>query len=229
MLRGTLLRLWSPGALLSVISLLAFALAPPTSSATATITFTFDFPGSQPDHYEIVVNADGHATYDSSGKSDSDGEHGEPFHLGVTLPASTSERIFDLAKRANYFRSTIDSGKKNLAMTGVKTLAYKDDDKTGRATYNYSQIQAVQSLTAFFQDFSNTMEFGRRIEFYRRYQKLALDDELKRMEAAAKQNTLEGLPALSPILQQIASDSTIINPVRSRAQRLLELATAQSK
>lgn len=229
MLRGALSRLWSQGLFLSAIASLAFVLVPPTLSATASITFTFDFPGSQPDHYEVVVNADGHATYDSTGKSDSVGEQGEPFHLNVTLSSSTSERIFDLAKRANYFRGTIDSGKKNLAMTGVKTLAYKDDDKTGHATYNYSQIQAIQNLTTFFQDFSTTMEFGRRIEFYRRYQKLALDDELKRMEAAAKQNALEGLPALGPILQQIASDPTIINPVRSRAQRILELATAQSK
>ena len=188
----------------------------------ATVSFTFDFPGSQPDHYVIAVSPDGQATYDSSGRFENDSEPPENFKLNLTISASTAQRIFDLSKRANYFQGKVDSGKKNLASTGSKTLAYKDGERSTSATYNYSQNPVIQNLTALFQNLSTTLEFGRRIEFYRRYQKLALDDELKRLEAMSKQNSVEELSALRPILREIANDQSMINPVRMRAERLLE-------
>jgi len=42
----------------------------------------------------------------------------------------------------------------------------------------------------------------------------------------ANENSLEELPAVVPILQEIASDSSVINPVRARAQRMIERAGA---
>jgi uncharacterized protein (UPF0147 family) len=44
------------------------------------------------------------------------------------------------------------------------------------------------------------------------------------MEEMAKQNNLQELSAVAPVLEQIATDSSVINPVRARAQRLLERA-----
>jgi hypothetical protein len=40
------------------------------------------------------------------------------------------------------------------------------------------------------------------------------------MEDMAKQGGLEELPAVVPILESIASDPSVINPVRARAQRM---------
>jgi seryl-tRNA(Sec) selenium transferase len=105
-------------------------------------------------------------------------------------------------------------------------LTYKDDRQSGSATYNYSQIQAVQQITQIFQNLSMTLEFGRRLQYFHRYQKLALDEELKRMETMANDNNLQELPAVVPILQQIFSDNSLINPVRARAQRMIERAGA---
>ncbi len=198
-------------------------------SPTAAVSFTFDFPGSEPNHYAITVDSGGHTTYNSTGRFNDNADPSDQFKLDLTISPSTSARIFDLAKRTNYFHGQVDSKKKNLASTGTKILAYKDAGKSTSATYNYSPNPAIQELTALFQNLSTTLEFGRRIEFYRRYQKLALDDELKRMESMSKENSLEELSALAPILQQIAADSTIINPVRARAQRLLERSQASSK
>jgi hypothetical protein len=204
-----------------LISLFLFAVTAFGQAPPSTVSFTFDFPGSQPDHYIIAVSPDGQATYDSSGRFDNDSEPPEDFKLKLTLSPSTAQRVFDLSKRANYFQGKVDSGKKNLASTGTKTLAYQDGQRSTTATYNYSQNPVIQNLTALFQNLSTTLEFGRRIEFYRRYQKLALDDELKRLEAMSKQNSIEELSALGPILQQIANDQSMINPVRMRAERLL--------
>jgi hypothetical protein len=192
------------------------------------VSFSFSFPGSQPDRYLIAVNSDGHTTYESSGRFDENAD-AESFNLELTLSAATASHIFDLAKRANYFQGEVDSRKKHLASTGVKILSYKDGERSSSASYNYSQSQPIQSLTKIFQNLSTTLEFGRRLEFYRRYQKLALDEELKRMEQMSKQNSLEELTALAPILRQIAGDTTIINPVRARAERLLEHSQGQGQ
>jgi len=62
---------------------------------------------------------------------------------------------------------------------------------------------AVRDLTAVFQNISTTLEFGRRLDYYYHYQKLALEEELKRMEQMVNEKSLEELQAVAPILQRI--------------------------
>src|SRR5207245_782914 len=81
-----------------------------------------------------------------------------------------------------------------------------------------------QQLTALFQNISATLEFGRRLAHFHRYQKLALDDELKRMEDQMRAGDLIELQAVKPILQDIYDDSSVMNVVRARAQRLMRAA-----
>jgi len=207
-------------ALLSLSPLLpATAQQPP-----ATVTFTCDFPGSEPSHYSLAVSSDGHSSYVSNGKLSDDAAPDDPWRLEFVISSSASSRVFDLAQRARYFQGQIDLRKKKLAFTGTKTLAYKDAQKDTRASYNYSLEPSVQELTTFFQSLSTTLEFGRRLDFYQRYQKLALDEELKRMEEMTKNGALPELASVASVLQKIASDPGVINVVRARAQRLLQLA-----
>jgi hypothetical protein len=193
-----------------------------------TVSFTCDFPGSEPDHYAISVSEDGNAAYDSDSKLN-DSAASEPFHLDFAVSQTSRTRIFDLAKRAHYFEGELDSKKKNLASTGVKTLAYKDPQKSTRATYNYSPIPAVEDLTAFFQSLSTTLEFGHRLDYYLRYQKLALDEELKKMEEMLNGGGLVEMSAVAPVLQKIADDPAVIKVVRARAQRLMLVPGTKGK
>ena len=209
--------------------LLVFGLcAASGAQQTPVVSFTLDFPGSEPSHYAIKVSSDGRSTYDSDGRLSPDSD-GDPFHLDFSMSTETSRRIFDLAQRANYFQGEIDSRKKNLASTGVKTLTYKDSARSATATYNYSPMPAVQQITQLFQSLSTTLEFGRRLEYFHRYQKLALDEELKRMDDADSRSDLEEMPAVVPILQRIVTDTSVINPVRARAQRMIERAGSPKK
>lgn len=213
---------------LHFLGLILLGMALPLSSRAqepAAVTFTLDFPGSEPSHYVISVNSDGRSTYDSDGKLSPDSE-ADPFHLDFAVSPGTSQAIFDLAKRAHYFDGEIDSNKRGLAFTGTKTLAYKDAQRTAKASYNYSPNTAVQQVTQLFQSLSATLEFGRRLQYFHRYQKLALDEELKRMEEMGKGGSLQELSAIVPILQRIALDSSVINPVRARAQRMIARAEA---
>jgi hypothetical protein len=191
------------------------------SSPYPTVTLTFDFPGSEPEHFVFSVASDGRSSYDSNGRLTLQSEVGEPFHLDFMLSKSSSDRIFDLAKRAHYFEGNLDSGKSNIAFMGKKVLSYKDGQKNTQATYNFSLKPPVQELTNLFQSLSSTLEFGRRLEYYQHYQKLALDEETKRMEAAAMDNNLIELSAVSSILRSIANDNSVMNVVRARALRLL--------
>jgi hypothetical protein len=204
----------------------AFALIaarPMAAQAVPTVTFSLDFPGSDPSHYAISVSSDRHASYESDGRLAPGSGSGPADASQLTFTASPelSERIFELAKRARYFQGAIDSRKRGLAFTGAKELTYKDSDRNQHAAYNYSPVPAVQELTRIFQNLSATLEFGRRLDYCYRYQKLALDDELKRMEEFAKQGDLQELSAVAPILEKIAADPSVINVVRYRARRLL--------
>jgi hypothetical protein len=193
----------------------------------ATVSFTFDFPGSEPEHFAISVGSDGRSVYSSNGKLTAESESGEPFHLEFQMSEPTRAHIFDATRRAHNFAGRIDSGRK-VAFTGTKTLSYKDGHGNTQATYNYSPVPAVQELTALFQSLSATLEFGRRMEYYHRYQKLALDDELKQMEVMAQNNDLAELPAVAPILRAILEDPSVMTVVRARASRLLDRAGVAS-
>jgi hypothetical protein len=200
-------------------------------TVASAVTFALDFPGSSPPHYVISISADGHASYVSDGKLGNDPESSpsDPWRLEFIVSPSTSARVFDLAKRAHYFEGEIDSRKKNLAFTGAKTLTYKDAQKSTHAAFNYSPVAPVQELTAFFQGLSATLEFGHRLEYYLRYQKLALDDEVKQMEEMSNKHELEELSAVAPVLQKIADDPAVMKVARARAQHLLQLAGAGGK
>jgi hypothetical protein len=190
----------------------------------ATVTFRLDFPGADPSHYEIVVGNDGHASYASNGKMDDQGDPSDPTPVAFTISDNVRAQIFDLAKRAHYFTGNVDSGRKNLANTGAKTLAYKDASHSSAATYNYSQVEPVAQLTSIFENLSTTLECGRRLSYFHKYEKLALEGELKRMEDLQKENSLGDVQSIAPVLKEIVNDSSVMNLSRARALRLLATA-----
>ena len=202
---------------------LCVAVIPRSAAQTATITYTQDFPGSDPAHYSIAVSQEGHARYESSGKLSDDSDEVETYQHEFELSPKNCGRIFELARQAKYFAGHVDSANSKLAFTGAKKLTYQDGQRIHSATYNYSRLPAVEQLTAFFQNLSATLEYGRRLIYYHRYQKLALDEELKRMEAQAKDGTLIELQAVQRVLEEIVADSSVLNVVRARAQRLVAL------
>jgi hypothetical protein len=202
---------------------LLLSVAPSIAADSASVTFSLDFPNSSPEHYSIAVQSDGHAHYDSSGKISADSDVRDDYQTDFTLSDDTRARIFELTAQAHYFSGKVDSGNKKLAFTGAKKLVYKDGQRSSSADYNYSQQPAVLQLTTLFQSIAATMEFGRRMTYFHRYQKLALDDELKRMEDQAKRGDLAELQAVSPVLKEIYEDTSVINVVRARAGRIMEM------
>lgn len=220
---AALVALW-----LSCFVLVHLAVSPAFAQKTPqpTVKFSLDFPGSEPEHYAITVSADGRSIYESNGKL-TDQSDADQFRLEFQMSAETRARIFELTKKAHDFEGDIDSGKK-VAFTGSKTLSYSDGKKNTRAAYNYSLIPEVEELTTLFQNISTTLEFGRRLQFEHHYQKLALDDELTKMQDMQQSNNLDELAAVAPILQAIVQDTSVMRTSRARAVRLLQAARTPS-
>ena len=194
------------------------------ATSTATVTFTLDFPQSNPQHYSIAVDAAGHARYECAGRVVEDSDE-ETYQTEFDMSSGNRGRIFEWAKQAQYFAGKIDSGNGKLAFTGTKLLSYQDGQRSNLARYNYSSLAPVQQLTAIFQNVAATLEYGRRLAYFHRYQKLALDDELKRMEAQARNNELSEVQGVAPVLQAILDDASVINGVRARAKELIQLGS----
>jgi len=209
-----------------VACVVLLAALPIRAADAATVTFSLDFPKSDPERYSITVQSDGHARYECSARISDESDDRETYQTEFTFSDATRVRIFDLAVQAHYFSGKVDSGNRKLAFTGAKKLIYKDGQRESSAAYNFSPLPAVQQLTTLFQSVSATLEFGRRLAHDRRYQKLALDDELKRMEDQARRGDLIELQAVRPILQEIHDDGSVMNVVRARAQRIMDMGNA---
>jgi hypothetical protein len=141
------------------------------------------------------------------------------------LSAENRQKIFEWTKQAKFFSGKIDSGNSKLAFTGTKSLSYRDGQRSNSARYNYSNLQPVRELTVLFQSMAGTLEYGSRLAYYHRYQKLALDDELKQMEAQARSNELSEIQSVAPVLREIVEDTSVINVVRARAKELIEMGS----
>lgn len=199
-----------------------------SSSESPAVSFSLDFPGSDPSHYSITIRQDGHGTYESSAKTSEDSDE-QLYEFEFDVSTSNRERIFALARQADFFERTLDLGNHKMAFTGRKTLSYQDAQRKASETYNYSNIAAVQQLTDLFESMGSTLDFGRMLTYLHRYQKLALDDEMERMEAQADSHQLAEIQAVAPILQAIFDDTSVMNVVRARAQRLIEMAKAEAR
>lgn len=213
-------------ALLALIRVcFAFQAQQPAGSnpaSAATVTFKLNFPHSDPEDYSISVDASGQGRYECTGPVAPDSEP-DTYRAEFAVSPETREKIFTWSKQAGYFGGNLDSGNRKLAFTGNKTLAYHDAQHDNTAGYNYSNSPTVRQLTELFQSMAATLEYGRRLAYYHRYQKLALDDELKSMEAEAKNNQLSELQSVAPVLQQIIDDNSVLNITRVRAQELLQM------
>ncbi len=204
------------------------AQAPPAVNAAsvAVITFTLDFPESTPSHYSIAVDETSHAAYESTVKVEDAGE--ETYRSTFDVSPSTRQHIFELAKQAQFFEKKIDSGNHKIAFTGQKILSYQNGQRSFTAQYNYSSLEPVRQLTALFQNMAATLDYGRKLSYLHRYQKLALDEQLKEMETQARNNQLGEIQVLTPVLQEIVDDPSVINGVRARARELIQMSNRPS-
>ena len=192
-----------------------------------TVTFTLTWKQARPHYYAIAIESAGRAAYESQSNDPADAAAGDTYLFKFVVSEATRTRIFDLARAADYFQGDFDLKNKRVAFTGAKTLAYADPERHAQTSYNVPTHAAIRQLTEIFQGISNTLECARRLTQTRRYDRLGLDNELKRMESLAKSGMLHEVQAIAPLLLEIASDRNVLHVAQQRARRLLLLAERQ--
>ena len=203
--------------------------ATPGSSAAseqASVWFTFQWMDAVPwQSYSIQVQADGKTHFKGTPNS-SQGANSDPVQDDFIMSEANRQKIFDSARNLNYFQRDCDSHLKHIAQTGAKTLMYKSSQVQGSCTYNYSQNRDVQQLTQLFQGLATTLDYGHKLAWQYRFDKLGMDQCLRELETARAEHQIEELSAIEPILRKIADDSSLMNINRQSAQRLLKTIRA---
>ncbi len=192
-------------------------------SAPPTVTFNFNWGQGIPwQTYTITVEADAKTHFQGTPSPDiAAGSDNDVFQQNFTMSEANRSKIFNLAKRLNFFQGDLDSHLKRIAQTGNKTLEYKSATVHGSSTYNWSQNSDVQELTRLFVAVANTLDYGRKLAFDYRFDKLGLDARLKELEDMRANHYAEELNAIEPILRKIADDPDMMNISRQAAQHLL--------
>jgi hypothetical protein len=200
--------------------------APKTAPSAAVVRFTFDHEQVEVPHFSFEVDSQGRSKYKSLGKADSNGET-ETLEKEFTLSEKTRDRIFELAKKTDYFKGNFDYTKSKIAFSGKKTLSYSDGNRTGTTTVNWSENPAITELNSIFQGISSTVEAEPRLKRLRRYDKLGLNSELAALEGQAQSGWLKEISLIEDVLRDIAQDGTIMGLARKRADHLLQIAASQ--
>jgi hypothetical protein len=206
---------------LSVLAQQPAAVSVPVVPTQASVRFSFDWSQGFPwQTYSITVQSDGKTRFDGTPHADGTNET-DPYQQDFTMSAANRQKIFDLAQKLNYFQGNFASPMKHIAQTGQKTLQYQSPQVHGSATYNWSQNPDVEELTRLFAAIAMTIDFGRKLAFQYRYDKLGMDKLLKELEDQQAGHGVEELAIIAPMLRKIVNDPNLMNISRQSAERLL--------
>jgi hypothetical protein len=216
--------LWALGAVGQVVHQLT-PVEPPTGSYVA---FKFDWDQGLPwVRYSIAVDDAGSTHFEGVGNPSESGD-GDTFSQDFIMTDANRQKIFDLAKKLDYFQGSFEAKQKNIAKTGQKTLAYRGRTADGAqtinhfSTYNYSSNSDVQELTRLFQAIATTLDYGRKLAFKYRFDKLGVDAQLRSLQDMQASHYVEELQAIEPILRKIADDPNMMHINRVTANQLLK-------
>lgn len=205
------------------------ALPPPSA---ATVGYEVDSTSRDPAKFSLTIDLVGHAVYTAEDKPDPNAATDDgtpappPYRVEFDVSPPTRERIFALAQQLDYFRGDYEFRKHRIADTGQKTLRYHDPTRDSATVFHWSENKEIQDISDIFESIALTQAMARKIQFLRRFDKLGLDDVLKRMEDLHRQNYLLEIQSIAPTLRLVANDPTVMHVVRERANRLLDQITA---
>lgn len=192
------------------------------AAAQPAVTFNFNWSKGIPwQTYSITVQADGNTHFQGTPAPDAAGGDSDLFQQDFRMSEANRSKIFDLAKKLNYFQGDLDSHLKRIAQTGSKTLQYTSATAHGSATYNWSQNADVQELTNLFIAIASTLDYGRKLAFQYRFDKLGLNARLRELAELQASHYAEELNAIAPILRRIADDPNTMHISSQTARRLL--------
>lgn len=189
--------------------------------AQPSVRFSFDWAQGYPwQKYTIDVQSDGKAHFDGTPQTDGNYDT-DPYQQDFTMSVASRRKIFELAQKLNYFQGDYDSHLKHVAKTGTKTLQYEAQQVKGSTSFDYSKNVDVQELLRLFSGIATTIDYGRKLAFQYRFDKLGMEQRMKELEQLQSGGQVAELEIIAPILEKIANDYNMMNIARHSAQKLL--------
>jgi hypothetical protein len=204
--------------------------APP--AASATVSYEVVSTNRDPAIFSLTVDLVGHAVYTAEDKPDPNAAGSDesapltPYRIEFDVSPATRERLFALAQQLDYFHGDFEFRKHKVADTGQRTLRYRDPTRDSATVFHWSENKEIQEISDLFERIALTQALARRLLFLRRFDKLGLDDILRRMEELQRENYLGEVQAIAPTLRLVADDPSLMHVARERAARLLDQITA---
>jgi hypothetical protein len=180
----------------------------------ATITFRKIFKMSYPEFVEIKVNESGRGTFEIRQLD----EESDPQPLDIG--AAEVGKIFDLAKKLNYFRGVDLDVHRRIANLGQKTFRYESGGVANEVTFNYTLDQNATQLLDAFEGVARLETDLSDIQRTMRYDRLGVSDTLKQIETDYDDKLLSEPERLLPVLDKLAADEKFIDIARQRARAL---------
>ena len=201
----------------------------------ATLTYHYERPGLAVPVYTFTIHPDGSGTYVATYlDTPASGRFGNgaptsappvppPTTTPIQLTQATADRLFEHIRSTNLFRGSCASKAKNIANTGDKTLDYTGPDGHGSCKFNYTESKPIMAVVEIFEGVANTLDTGRKLDFDHRFDRLGLDQQMTQLVTALQEGRATEVQTIAPTLRSIADDGQIIERVRVRAEKLLEL------
>ncbi|MFZ0706200.1 MAG: hypothetical protein WAM71_11395 [Candidatus Korobacteraceae bacterium] len=175
--------------------------------------------------YTFTVSENG-ATHFKGIANPADGGDDDTFEQDFTMSEANRQKVFEAAKATDYFQGQFETKTRNVAKTGAKTLEFHSPWLNTSTTYNYSPNPNIQQLTDLFHAIATTIDYGRKLTFQYRFDKLGMDARLKELVDLHAGGEAEELLAIEPILRKIADDDGVMHMTRSQAKALLKSANS---
>jgi hypothetical protein len=198
-------------------------IAGPAQAPTVVFRFSWD-QGLPWSGYVFTVNQNGLTHFSGTGNAAESGDN-DSFQQDFTMSEANLQKVFEWAKATDYFQGQFEARQRNIAKTGTKTLEFHGPEISTSATYNFSPNANIQQLTKLFQSIAVTIDYGRKLSFQYRFDKLGMDTRLKELTDLRANGSAEELQTIEPILRKIADDEGMMHMARLEARQLLKSAT----
>ena len=184
-----------------------------------TVVFTWTLWTADPSYYSIAVDSSGSATYRSAPTALV--HSGVPYMVEFQVGDRTRREIFNISQNLEYFGQEIKTSVDSPANSSVRTLSYRYSRLNNEITYSTTSNEEIEEITSIFEGVSETLESGRRLNYFHEHNPEELDTELTNIASKDDHHRLRDLQALSATLYGIVSDKRLALPTRHKAELLL--------
>lgn len=214
------------GLLLESLSPATVFCAPPSPARTAAhapaqsgakLTFRRVFKSSTPELIEITVRDDADASTFEIRQLDED-PGTSPFEVSSALRG----KMFELAAQLNRFQGQDLDVHRKIAYLGEKTFRWEQGSEIHETKFNYTLNSAANQLLQIFEGLARQQELLTLLERRLKYDRLGINDALLQFETDLNRNLLPEPQRALGVLDQIASDSHLVEIARQRARALAE-------